>query len=109
MDAQTLFNEKMPKALEKAPEKAKEVNAVFLFKVTGDKGGTWIVDLKSDPPAITAGEDGPEPECTIELTSEDFETTMSDPQMGMQLMFQGKIKVTGDPMLATKLQTVFTM
>jgi hypothetical protein len=30
---------------------------------------------------------------------------LSDPQAGMQLYFQGKLKVTGDPMLATKLQS----
>jgi hypothetical protein len=27
----------------------------------------------------------------------------------MQLYFQGKLKVTGDPMLATKLQTFLSM
>ena len=34
---------------------------------------------------------------------------LSDPQAGMQLYFQGKLKVTGDPMLATKLQQFFAL
>ncbi len=34
---------------------------------------------------------------------------LSDPQAGMQLYFQGKLKVSGDPMLATKLQQFFDL
>ena len=29
---------------------------------------------------------------------------LTNPALGMQLYFQGKLRVTGDPMLATKLQ-----
>jgi len=106
MDAKTMFDEKMPKALAKDPEKAKELNAIYLFKVTGDRGGTWTVDCKGDPPKVVAGEEGTA-ECSIELTDEDFEAMIKDPQMGMQLFFQGKIKITGDPVLATKLGNLF--
>jgi hypothetical protein len=34
---------------------------------------------------------------------------LTNPAMGMQLYFQGKLKVTGDPMLATKLQKLFQL
>jgi putative sterol carrier protein len=108
MDAKTLFNEKLPKSIEKKPERARELDAIYRFVVTGDGGGTWTLDCKSDPPTITEGETV-EPECTIELTDEDFAEMLKDPQMAMQLFFQGKIKVSGDPMLATKLSTIFGM
>jgi len=106
MDAKTLFDEKMPKALAKDPEKARELNAIYMFKVTGARGGTWTVDCKTDPPAVTVGESGTA-ECTIEVADGDFESMLADPQMGMQLFFQGKIKIAGDPVLATKLSNLF--
>ncbi len=106
MDAKSLFNEKLPKSLEKNPDRAKELDAVYLFKVSGDDGGTWTLDCKADPPTCTEGE-STEPECTIEVTGEDFTEMMKDPALAMQLFFQGKIKIGGDPMLATKLQTIF--
>ena len=34
---------------------------------------------------------------------------LANPNAGMQLYFQGKLKVTGDPMLATKLQKLFSL
>jgi hypothetical protein len=33
----------------------------------------------------------------------------TDPQVGMQLYFQGRLKVSGDPMLAMRLQQIFDM
>jgi putative sterol carrier protein len=107
-DAQELFNDQIPAALTKHPDKAKEVNAIYCFKITGDGGGTWTVDLTADPPTCAADDSG-NAQCTIEVEHDDFKTMLSDPQAGMQLYFQGKLKVTGDPMLATKLQQFFDL
>lgn len=107
-DAQELFNDQIPSALAKYPDKAREVNAIYCFKVSGEGGGTWSVDLTSDPPTCTPEETG-NAQCTIEVAHDDFKTMLSDPQAGMQLYFQGKLKVSGDPMLATKLQTFFDL
>ena len=56
--AQELFNIQVPEALAKHPDKAKEIGAVYLFKITGDDGGTWTVDLAANPPALHAGRQG---------------------------------------------------
>ena len=106
--AQELFNTQIPEALAKHADKAKEINAVYLFKITGDDGGTWTVDLAGSPPSCTPGDKG-NAQCTVEVASDDFKTMLSDPNAGMQLYFQGKLRVTGDPMLATKLQKLFSM
>jgi putative sterol carrier protein len=108
MDAKKMFGEKLPKWIAESPDKAKALGAVFLFNITGDNGGNWTVDLKADPPTCTEGDSG-NAECTIEVSDEDFEAMMKDPQLGMQLYFQGKLKVSGDPMLATKLQQLFAL
>jgi putative sterol carrier protein len=96
----------MPEAFTKNPEKVEDLDAIYLFKITGDRGGTWTVDCKAKPPKVAPGEDGA-PDCTIELTDDDFELMVKDPMQAMQLFFQGKIKITGDPVLATKLGNLF--
>jgi putative sterol carrier protein len=106
--AQDLFNTRVPAALAAHPDKAKEIGAVYLFKVTGDNGGVWTVDLVSSPPTCTTGEKGT-PNCTIEVSSDDFKSLLGNPALGMQLYIQGKLKVAGDPMLATKLQKLFSL
>lgn len=102
-DAKTDFTKNLPEKIAADPERAKAINAIFLFKISGDHGGTWTVDLKSDTPGVKEGEVG-EPDCTLEMTDEDWKSISDNPQSAMALFFQGKLKVTGDAMLATKLQ-----
>lgn len=103
-----LFDVQMPQALAKSPDKAKEVGAVYVFKITGEGGGEWTVDLKSDSPGITKGVQ-PGANCTIEVANADFVDMLQNPAKGMQLFMQGKLRVTGDPMLAMKLQKLFAI
>jgi len=103
-DAKTYFTEIVPKMLEKNPEKALQADASFAFNITGDGGGEWTMVLKGDAPSVTDGLG--EADCTIEMANEDFVEMMSNFQLAMQMFFTGKLKVTGDPMLATKLQNV---
>lgn len=107
MDAKTLFNDKLPKQIAEDPEKAKELNAIFLFTITGDGGGVWTVNLKDDA-GVAEGDSG-NSECKIELEHDDLVAFLDDTSIGMQLFFEGKLKVDGDPMLATKLQEVFKL
>ena len=106
--AQELFNTIVPASLAKAPDKAREIGAVYYFNVTGDGGGQWTVDLASAVPSVQAGQVGTA-NCSIEIAHSDFLNMLSNPAAGMQLYFQGKLKVTGDPMLATKLQKLFSL
>jgi putative sterol carrier protein len=103
-----LFDNKFPEALGKNPDKAKEVNAVYLFKITGDNGGEWTVDLASSPPNVKKGAHGTA-NCTIEIAHDDFLAMMGNQALGMQFFFTGKLKVSGDQMLAMKLQKLFQM
>lgn len=108
-DARELFDELVPAALTANPAGAKLVNAIYLFKIGGDDGGDWTVDLVSEPPSCVKGDAG-NAQCTIEVAHDDFKSMLvGDPQVGMQLYFQGKLRVTGDPMLATKLQQFFSL
>lgn len=103
-DAKISFTENIPKSIAKDLEKARAVDAVFLFRVTGDEGGTWTVNMK-DAPGVTEGDAG-NAECTIELSNEDWKAMTEKPGAAMQFFMQGKIKVRGNALLATKLQAV---
>jgi hypothetical protein len=103
------FDQKVPAALATNPEKAKDVAAVYLFKVSGPDGGTWTVDLVSVPPTSVAGEVG-KPQCTIEATDDDFRSMIDGGmQAAMTLFFSGKLKVAGDATLATKLSKLLQL
>jgi putative sterol carrier protein len=107
-DASDLFDNKLPAQLAANPDKAKAVGAKYAFKITGEGGGEWTVDLAGAVPSVKQGIDGPA-NCTIEVAHEDFKNMLSNPAAGMQLFFAGKLRVTGDMMLATKLQQLFKM
>jgi putative sterol carrier protein len=103
------FDHKVPDALKISPEKAKDVAAIYLFKISGPDGGTWTVDLLSPTPSCVQGESGT-PQCTIEATDADFQSMLDGGmQVAMSLFFSGKLKVTGDPNLATKLSKLLQM
>ncbi|MFT5356589.1 MAG: putative sterol carrier protein [Polyangiales bacterium] len=100
-DAKTSFTQDIPAKITADPAKAKELDAIFLFTVTGDEGGTWTVNLK-DAPGVTEGDAG-NTECQIELTGENWVKVSEDPNEAMNLYFAGEVKVAGNAMLAAKL------
>ena len=105
----TFFDAKVPAVLNSSPEKVKDVAAVYLFKIAGADGGTWTVDLVSSPPTCKPGEHGT-PQCTIEASDDDFRNMIDGGmQAAMSLFFSGKLKISGDPNLATKLSKLLQM
>lgn len=109
VDIQKLFNETLPTGIAAHPDAARQVGATFQLNITGDGGGEWFIDLKSDPPRAAPGNPGGA-DCTITIATEDFQKLHENPQAnGMQLFFAGKLKVTGNQMLAMKLSKLFEL
>lgn len=107
-DAKELFDVDIPAVLQQHPDKAKDVNAVFYFNITGAGGGEWTVDLASETPKVSKGNAG-NSQCSMEIAHEDFQEILKDPQVGMQLYFQGKLKISGDPMVAMRLSQLMEL
>jgi hypothetical protein len=105
-NAQDLFDNLVPNGLQQYPDKARDLNAIYCFKIIGDDGGEWTVDCTANPPSCIRGDSG-KAQCPVEVASDDFKNMLSDPNAGMQLYFQGRLRVSGDPMLAMKLQQLF--
>ena len=102
LDVKNLFNEVLPAALAKNAEDAKTINAKYQMNITGE--GEWFVDVSASGPSCTPGSQPAD--CTITVAGEDLEKMIDNPGAGMTLFFAGKLKVTGNAMLATKLQQI---
>ena len=99
-----VFESLIPGRLEKKPELAGQINAKYKFAVAGDNGGTWVVDLTTEGGTVTAG-DG-EADCNIDIEAEDLMAIISGELNGQMAFMTGKLKVTGDMMLAMKLGSI---
>ena len=107
VDIQNLFNEVLPTAMQKNPDGAKAVGAKYQINISGDGGGEWYLDCIEAK--AQSGNPGTA-DCTIEISTDDFQKLVENPQAnGMQLFFSGKLKVTGNQMLAMKLQKLFDL
>ncbi len=106
VDIQKLFNEQFPAALAKNADEAKAIGATYQLNITGPTGGEWQIDVTAAGPSCKPG-NGPA-DCTITVADEDFQKLLENPQANAtQLFFTGKLKVAGNPLLATKLQKLF--
>ena len=83
------------------------LNAAYQFNLTGDTGGSWVIEIRPDKKEVRVGvEEGCQ--CAITMTDKDFMAMVSgglNPQMAFMT---GKLRVKGDMGLALKLQTILT-
>ncbi len=83
------------------------VGAIYQFRISGEPGGDWVVDLKNAPGSVRAGV-ADRADCTIAMNDNDFCDLASGKLNGMMAFSSGKLKVQGNIMLATKLQSLFS-
>ena len=95
---------KVQKGIEAKPEKVKEIGAVFLFKITGPQGGVYHLDLM-DSPGVTFDEK--DAQCTFEVRDRDFIKLYKGVLPGYKAALSGKLKISGNLLLATRLSEVF--
>ncbi len=83
------------------PELAGKVGSVFLFKLTSPESA-WTIDLKSPPGSVSQGE-AAKPDCTLEISEQDFVDMASGKADAQKLYFGGKLKISGNIMASQKL------
>jgi putative sterol carrier protein len=93
---QTLFN----------PAAAAGINKTFQWNVTGDEAGQWAFRIANQTCELIRG--GVEkPDITMTMSDKDWVAIAEGKLDAMNAFLTGKIKVSGDMMLATKLQSIF--
>ena len=88
------------------PTLVKRVNAVYQFNVHGEEGGAWVVDLKNGSGEVWPGRHEAA-DCIISMNQDDFVALASGSINPLNAFMQGRIRVQGDIMMATRLQSLF--
>ena len=96
--------EKVAKGIQTRPEKVDEVGAVYLFRISGENGGIFHVDLK-DAPGVSF--EVKEADCVLDIRDRDFIKLYKGTLKGYKALLNGKLKVKGSLELVAKLKQVF--
>jgi 3-hydroxyacyl-CoA dehydrogenase/3a,7a,12a-trihydroxy-5b-cholest-24-enoyl-CoA hydratase len=85
----------------------KKVNAVFQFDIKNGEGKiqSWTLDLKNGKGSMNVGA-APKADIVLTAADSDFVDLVSGKINGQKAFMQGKLKVKGNMMLATKLDGV---
>ena len=96
--------EQMPSVFN--PAAAAGMNKTFQWNITGDEAGVWAFKINSGQGEVIPG--GVEkPDVTFTISDKDWLAITEGKLDGMNAFMTGKLKVSGDMMLAMKLQNLF--
>ena len=87
-------------------EAAKSIQAVFQFELAGDGGGTYHVTVDHGKMSIAEGPHE-SPTATIKMTGDDYVKMVNGQLNGAMAFMKGQMKVTGNVLLAQKMQAIF--
>jgi putative sterol carrier protein len=102
---QSIFKTKIPENLKANAQKLSDTKAVCQFAITGNKGGSWYIDLTVAPPAIFTGISD-KANCTITCTDDEFVKIVTGKTNGDLAFMTGKVKISGDFRLASTIRAL---
>ncbi|HET6418495.1 MAG TPA: SCP2 sterol-binding domain-containing protein [Polyangiales bacterium] len=110
MESAAEFFEKFEQRAAGNTDAATAPNAVYQFKITGDGGGEWNLDLtKGKTGDFVSKGTHASPGATITVSAEDWLGMLNGSLNPMQAFMSGKIKIDGDMTLAMSLQQVMNL
>jgi len=87
---------------------AQGLNAVFQYEITGDNGGSWNVVVKDGACQVNEGAHA-SPSVTLTMSGETWLGIVNKQTNGMQAFMTGKLKASGDIMLAQRIEQLFPL
>ena len=96
--------EAMPSAF--VPERAKGLKATYQFKLTGEGGGDWVMEIADQQCQVKEGV-AADPDATVSLVAADYVALVKGELDAMGAFMRGKLKVTGNMGLAMRVINLF--
>lgn len=103
-EAANAFQVRIPKRLAKRPEIARRVNALYQFCLTGDGGGSWVVDLRKEPTPHIAPGTVEKPDIKVTMTTDDFMELARGAISTQMAIVRGKLQFDGPMRLALEVR-----
>jgi len=97
--------ERLPAAL--VAERAQGVDAVIHFKFTGAQAGEWNAVIRDGTCSVAQGIPKSRPTITLAADSADFVSIAMGELDGVRATMDGRVRATGDLLLAPKLLELF--
>ena len=88
------------------PDVAGNLNATYLFDISGAKGGKWTLCIQNGQCELNPGAKG-NPSVTISISDQDWLAIHKGSLNSQMAFMMGKLRVAGDMGLAMKLQSMF--
>ncbi len=98
--------EKMPAVFDAT--KAQGMNSVVQYNIEGSGGGSWLIELRDGKCRIDEGTHD-SPNVTITMNAGTWLALVNNEINGMQAFMSGKLKASGDIMLAQKIPLIFPL
>ncbi len=100
-----IFEQKIPERLQSRADKIANINSVYQFDITGEGGGTWVIDLTQPGGKVSKGP-SENAKCIVTVAVNDFSNIIEGSLNPQMAFMTGKLKVKGDMGLALKLGTI---
>ncbi len=90
------------------PEAAADLNKTIQFNITGEEAGKWAMKIADQTCELIPG--GVEkPDLTLSLADKDWIAISEGKLDAMSAYMTGKLKTTGDIMLAMRIPNIFAL
>ncbi|NXK11562.1 HSDL2 protein, partial [Herpetotheres cachinnans] len=89
-------------------EYVRTTQGVFQFELSGDEGGTWYIDLKSEGGSAGFGKPPVTADVVMSMSSADFVKMFTGKLKPTLAFMSGKLRIKGNMALAIKLEKMLT-
>ena len=90
------------------PSAAQGLDAVIQYDISGDGGGNWTIIIKDGACQVQEGTHEA-PSVTLSMSDETWLQIVNKETNGMEAFMSGQLKVSGDIMLAQRIEQLFPL